>query len=161
MLVQENTLELFADYYQFYLQDETVDGNLSESWTQEAVDRLLAITEGTIGVGTVRNMTVPVTIKIFSEEPALFDTFLYDQINECDLAINSGRIVVAGCTDYFPEAKRIETEVGLYRVRLYYQNLNLLRENDLEGDDTYELHLWKIHTPSNVVIRKHYNKASA
>jgi len=51
---------LFADYFQFYLQDESAGGDLSNSWTQEAVDRLLAVAPGTLGVGTVRNMNVPV-----------------------------------------------------------------------------------------------------
>lgn len=156
MLVQEHNLELFADYFQFYIQDETVDGNLSESWTQEAVDRLLAITDGTLGIGTVRNMSVPVTIKLFSKEPALFNIDLYDQVNECDLRITSGKVVIAGCTDYFPDAKRIETAPGLYRVRVYYQKLNTLRENELEGDDHYELHLWKAHSNSGINILKQY-----
>jgi hypothetical protein len=40
---------LFADYFKFYLQDESADGDLSNSWTQEAVDRLLAVAPGTIG----------------------------------------------------------------------------------------------------------------
>jgi hypothetical protein len=44
--------KLVADYHQFYLQDESAMGNLSDSWTQEAVDRLLALAPGTIGVGT-------------------------------------------------------------------------------------------------------------
>ena len=58
MATQRHHLELFADYHQFYLQDEVADGNLGDSWTPEATDRLLAITEGTIGVGTLRNMKV-------------------------------------------------------------------------------------------------------
>ena len=38
-------LDLFADYFQLYIQDEKVAGNLSDSWTQESVDMLLATTE--------------------------------------------------------------------------------------------------------------------
>ena len=30
---------LFADYFQFYLQDEDADGDLSEEWTDETVSR--------------------------------------------------------------------------------------------------------------------------
>ena len=40
---------LFADYFQFYLQDETVEGDLSDAWTQETVENLLATAPGTIG----------------------------------------------------------------------------------------------------------------
>ena len=53
-------LALFADYFQFYIQDEAAKGDLSEAWSEEATDRLLAIAPGTIGIGTVRNMEVPI-----------------------------------------------------------------------------------------------------
>ena len=55
-------LELSADYHQFYLQDEEASGDLSDSWSKEAVERLLAIAPGTVGVGTVREDDVPVEI---------------------------------------------------------------------------------------------------
>lgn len=80
--------KLFADYHQFYLQDECVTGDLSESWTQEAVDRLLAVARGTIGVGTVRNMTVPVVVEVADTEPDE-DTTKWDQVNECDFEVQS------------------------------------------------------------------------
>ena len=38
--------KLFADYYQFYLQDECAEGNLGDSWSPEAVERLLAVGRG-------------------------------------------------------------------------------------------------------------------
>ena len=56
--------ELFADYFQFYLQDEAASGDLSDAWTPEAVEQLLAIGPGVIGVGTVRNVDVPVEIEV-------------------------------------------------------------------------------------------------
>ena len=50
-----------------------MDGDLSDKWTTETVEQLLATTDGTIGVGTVRNMDVPVTIKTFETEPTIFN----------------------------------------------------------------------------------------
>lgn len=141
----EINLELFADYFQFYIQDEEVEGNLSDSWTDHANRILLATTTGTIGVGTVRNMDVPVTLKLFETQP----DYLPDpgntigQINECDIEISSGKLVIAGCIDYFPDAKRISLENGIYRARIYYANLDTISEDGLEGDDYYEIHLWK------------------
>jgi hypothetical protein len=133
--------KLFADYYQFYLQDECVTGDLSDSWTQEAIDRLLAVAPGTIGVGTVRNMTVPVVVEIADTEPDE-DTTKWDQVNECSFEVQSGRIVVAGCTDYFPEAARIDVEPSSYRARIYYGSLDALSKDGLEGDDHYRIVLW-------------------
>lgn len=144
MLINEIKLMLFADYFQFYIQDENAEGNLSDKWTEETAQRMLAITEGTIGIGTVRNMDVPVTIKIFDAEPS-FKTDpenVIGQINECDLEVSSGKIVIAGCTDYFPDAKRIVLGNGIYRARIYYENLDKLSDDGLDGEDCYEIHLW-------------------
>ncbi len=89
---------LFADYFQFYLQDERVEGVLANAWGEQAVTNLLAVSPGTISVGTVRNMEVPVEVEVLDSEPVLsFDE--WDQVNECDIEVKSGVIVVAGCTD--------------------------------------------------------------
>jgi len=140
---QKFEFELFADYFQFYLQDESVTGDLSDSWTPEAVDRLLATAPGTIGVGTVRNMNVPVVVEVSDEDPGNGDTTDWDQVCECSVEVPSGRIVVAGCTDYFPDAARIDVSPGWYRARIYYGDLDSVSENGLEGKDHYQLVLWK------------------
>ena len=133
---------LFADYFQFYLQDEDADGDLSEEWTDETFNNLLAIAPGTIGVGTVRNMDVPVEVEVLDSAPdESFDA--WDHVNECDLEIKSGTIVVAGCTDYFAEAARIQVEPGNYRARIYYGDLNSLSDDGLDGDDHYKVALWR------------------
>ena len=143
---------LFADYFQFYLQDEKVDGNLSDAWNEQAVTNLLAVAPGTIGVGTVRNMEVPVEVEVLESEPV--ETFdAWDQVNECDLEIASGTIVIAGCTDYFPEAERIQVEPGSYRARLYYGKLDSLSEDGLDGDDHYRVVLW-MSEPQGVRVLK-------
>ncbi len=134
----EYSFELFADYFQFYLQDEQAEGDLSEIWTTHAVNNLLALVPGTIGVGTVRNMTVPVTVEVVETAPTdnLED---WDQVNECSIHVPTGRIVVFGCTDDFPDAARIVVVPGSYRARIYYGNLDTLREGGLEGDDNYKI----------------------
>jgi len=149
--------KLFADYFQFYLQDERVKTDLSESWTQEAVDRLLAVAPGMIGVGTVRNMIVPVVIEVSDEEPASDDASAWDQINECSLELQSGRIVVAGCTDYFPDAPRVDVKPGSYRARVCYGDLDSLSENGLEGRDHYKVVLWEA-APGPVKVIKSRSK---
>jgi hypothetical protein len=155
-MIKEIKLDLFADYFQFYIQDEIVSGDLSEQWTDKTVEQLLALTDGTIGIGTARNMNVPVTIKIFDKEPEfLIDSEnTFGQINECDIEVKSGKIVVAGCTDYFPEAKRIELENGIYRARIYYGNLDKLSEDGLDGD---EIHFWLSNKSEDLKIIRNRN----
>jgi hypothetical protein len=134
-------LSLFADYHQFYIQDEAVGGDLSEAWNDEATDRLLAIAPGTIGIGTVRNMDVPVTVEIHDREPG-DDSSEWDHVVEASLEVTSGRTVIAGCTDYFPDAMRIPVNRGTYRARVSYGGLDTLSADGLEGDDHYRLQLW-------------------
>jgi hypothetical protein len=132
--------EIFADYFQFYLQDESADGNLGESWTEEAVARLLAVAPCTIGIGTVRNMQVPVIVEVLETEPAQ-DLDLWDHVVECSLDVPTGRIVIAGCTDYFPDAARINVAPGVYSARISYGSLDTLSEDELRGHDHYRVQL--------------------
>jgi len=139
--MQTHEFTLFADYFQFYVQDEHAVGNLADSWTEEAVDRLLAVAPGVIGVGTVRNMDVRVSIEILKSTPPL-DLGSWDHMVECSLVARGSRLVVAGCTDYFPEAARIPVTPATYRVRVSYGALASLSEDGLNGDDHYKLQLW-------------------
>ena len=134
-------LKLFADYHQFYIQDEDVDGNLSDAWTDEAVERLLAVAPGTVGIGTVRNVDVPVTIAVLEREPVL-DADKFDHVVECSIAVKNGAMVAAGCTDYFPDAARIKVPPGPYRVRASFEGLDSVSDDELEGSDHYHLQLW-------------------
>lgn len=160
-IINEVNLTLFADYFQFYIQDENAVGDLSDKWTDEAVNFHLATTDGAVGIGTVRNMNVPVSLKIVNSEPQFLvdNAHAIGQINECDLEVSSGKIVVAGYTDYFPDAKRIELANGIYRLRIYYGNLDKISEDGLDGEDFYEIHLWKTHKKESIkIIRNKQNQ---
>ena len=141
-MTQSYLFNLFADYFQLYLQDEEAEGSLENSWTPEAINQLLALAPGIIGIGTVRDMTVPLSIEIVDQVPDE-EIGEWDQINECSIEIPSGRFIVSGCSDYLPEAPRISVTKGTYRARIYYGKLNTLRENGLEGDDHYKVIFWK------------------
>ncbi len=146
-------MNLFADYFQFYLQDEAAEGDLSDSWTDEATDRLLAVAPGTVGVGTVRNMEVPVSVEVLEGEPPL-DAAEWDHMTECSIQIDSGQLVVAGCTDYFPDAMRISLAPGTYAVRVSYGGLASLSADGLDGDDHYRVQLWPGATTAAKVIKQ-------
>ena len=148
--------ELFADYFQFYLQDEQAEANHAEAWTDEAVENLLGTAPGIVCVGTVRNMDVPVTIEVCDTEPVL-DLAPWDHVMECDIDIPSGRLVVAGCTESFPDAARITLEPGCYRARILYGALDSLSEDRLDGDDHYHVLLWKAASAGTHVIKRRPN----
>jgi hypothetical protein len=134
-------LELFADYFQFYLQDEAADANLGEAWDEAATERMFAVATGMIGIGTAGNMEVPVTLEVHDAEPShnLAD---FDHVVEGALVVTTGPLVVAGCTDYFPDADRIPLEPGIYRVRLSSSGLSTRSADGLDGNDHYLVQLW-------------------
>jgi hypothetical protein len=134
--------QIFADYHQFYLQDDDMSfGDLSNAWTDEATNRLLAVASHVIGVGTVRNMKVPVSVVIHESSPKI-NPGEWDHITTASLQIDSGRIVVAGCTDYYPDAARIEVKPGVYEAIICYANLASLSPDGLKGEDSYHIHLF-------------------
>ena len=133
--------ELLADYFQLYLQDETAKGDLGEAWTEEACALKLAVVPGIIGVGTARDMTVPLTVEIHESDPGEIPG-TWDQINNCSIDITSGKLVVSGCTDYFPTAARIELPPGKYNARIFYGGQNTISSDGLSGDDHYTVALW-------------------
>ena len=129
-------LQLVADYFQFYLQDEPASGDLSDAWSQDAVDRLLAVAPGVVGVGTVSNIDVPVALEVLRTPPP-DDSEAFDQVNECTLVVAQGPLVLAGCTDYFPDATRIPATPDTYRVRVSYRLAKAPSDKEL-----YRLQLW-------------------
>jgi len=153
----EYRYDLFADYFQFYLQDEQAEGDLSKSWTPQATEDRLALAPSTIGVGTARNMTVPVTVVVRDSPPATDDFDQWDHICECSIDIPSGRLVVAGCTDYFRDAARIQIAPGEYRARIYHGDLDALSADELDGDDHYQVVLWPASYAEPEVIKRHHD----
>lgn len=140
--MREFQFELFADYHQFYLQDDDRSkGDLADAWTREATDRLLAVAPHVIGVGTVRNMDVPVFVMLHEKRPMIREDE-WDHVTTASVRIDTGRIVVAGCTDYFPDAQRIDVEPGVYEAIICYGNLETLSEDGLDGEDSYHVHLF-------------------
>jgi len=138
-------LTIFADYHQFYIQDDDDRfGDLSEAWTDEAVNRLLAVSDHVVGVGTVRNSDVAVVLETCDQVPELAPD-QWDRINKAELECDTGRLVVAGCTDYFPDAFRLEVQPAKYDLIIGYRNLDVASPNDMEGDDTYHVFIARQH----------------
>lgn len=84
----------------------------------------------------------PVTVEVLEAVPDS-DLDSWDHVPECSIEVPSGRIVIAGCTDYFPEAARNDVKPGTYHARISYGSLNTLSEDGLDGDDRYRVQLWR------------------
>lgn len=151
--MKSHRLEIFADYYQFYLQDEAAEGSLSDAWDEEATHRMLAVSTGVVGIGTARNMGVPVTLELLEAEPSCaLDSF--DHVVEGALVIATGPLVVAGCTDYFPDAQRFDLRPGTFRIRLSVSGLSSISPDGLDGNDHYLVQLWPGVSIEPVVLKQ-------
>jgi len=141
MLIRKQEFQTLAEYHQFYLEDDNSPHNTGDIWNEKTVGLMLAVEEGLVAVGTARGLEVPVTVEIHDSEPGL-ELENYSRANECSLNVTADKIVILGCTDYQPDAERIEIEPGFYRVRVLYGNLESVID-EWEGEDFYVLQLWK------------------
>lgn len=149
----QQTFTLFADYFQFSLQDDDrtagVDG---AAWTPEAMIARMANGERFVAIGAARNLEVPVTIELANRSPEVDPGASH--VVEADLVVSTGRVVVAGCTDEFERAARIPVEVGRYRVRVTYR---LNRPDDDGFGDYYDylVVLWPttVSSPRRVLVQ--------
>lgn len=151
--MQAFELSLFADYYQFYIQDETATGPDGSVWNDEASSRMFGHSDGIVMIGTYRNTDVPVRIEVWDTPPEL-DTQEWDRMGECSLLVQSGILVVAGCTDYSPDANRISVEKGAYRVRISHGGADSVAEDGLDGDDRYRVQLWPSDMGPSLILKQ-------
>lgn len=146
-------VEIYPDYHQFYLIDNNVDPDFTGIWTPNALKNMIGLKNGLVGISTARISNIPITLTVRDFAPAI-ELDKYDKINECSLNVPSGKIVVMGCTDYIPEAKRIIVNPGVYRLYIKYGNLDKISEDALEGEDFYEIDMWLENEEKDMVVIK-------
>lgn len=151
---ERHQFEVFADYHQFFLIDENDDHLVPEDISNEDIERRMIPARGVVTIFTARNMTVPVTIEVHSSEPAV-DLTLWDHVVEGSLEVKSGKVVVMGCTDYYPDSPRVRCSRGWQRVRAHYGDLESLSDDGLDGADHYMIQLWPAPKGELVLLKEH------
>ncbi len=121
-------VQLVADHHQFHVRDGERFIDISDAWTVKAVENLLAVAEHVVGVGTVSDAKVSVTIEVLDSEPAL-ELDRVDHATEASLQIVSGTLAVLGCTEDYAKAKRLELANGWWRLRTLQAGLGRARES--------------------------------
>jgi hypothetical protein len=133
------TVELSADYFQFYLWDRGMTDQAPEEYTREDVRRRLKTGPHVVVIQPARNTTVPVTVEVHNAEPP-YDPDSWDHIAEASLHLPKGRLQLHECTGGV--AAELAVEPGWYRVRSFHGGLGTLDESGLEGEDHYLAVLW-------------------
>ena len=105
------TFSVFADYNQFFLLDDIVQPPYPDVIPQSAIEQRFQIIPHLIAVYTSDATTVSVKVKICEVEPKP-NLESWSHIVRCPLEVPSGRMTLAGCTDYLPSCPRIEVPSG-------------------------------------------------
>ena len=130
---------LLADYHQFYLADDIAKLPETE-YTAADLRARIVTSEQALVAFTVRNMDVQVRVELHGEEPRI-------DHEEADHVVmgsfrTSGRIVIAGLSDWVPDAARASVPPGTLCAMVIFTGLDTLSEDGLDGDDRYVVHLW-------------------
>jgi hypothetical protein len=143
-MIVEADLKLFADYFQIYLADSSFDDDWSDGWKEpSALEDRFVVRPRVLVFMTERNTTVPVHIAAYKIAPDLSRELpLADHAVRAGLLVMSGKLVVAGCTDYFPDAFSLRVSAGFYCAT--FLSFGLGSVEGLKGDDRYELHVWQV-----------------
>jgi hypothetical protein len=151
-----HTFSVFADYFQFIVQDEMSDDDFANIWSVEALAAQTAFGRSALCPGTLRNVTVPVDVVIAEADPHLSLEGV-DHAVEGSIEIPTGRVVVMGCTDYFPDASRFEVKPGTYRVLAVMTGIASIKNEWEPADDRYAVYLWPGSARSPKLL-KHWKK---
>ncbi len=84
---------------------------------------------------------MPVEIVVTESEPEIgLDEV--DHAVEGSLALPSGQVVVMGCTQYFPDAPRLQVQPGTYRALAVMIGVGSIKNEWEPADDKYVVYLW-------------------
>lgn len=146
---------LFADYHQFYLVDAAQTDDVPVQWTDEDVRARILVGPHAVIFSTERNMSVPVQVHLHETEPEL-------DLTSVDHAVSGrfeslGEVVIAGLTDYLPDAARLTVPAGPLCAMAVSTGLGTLSEDGTVGDDAYVVHLWHCPAPMPVRVLEQWN----
>jgi hypothetical protein len=107
----------------------------------DAGGRRAAHGDGVIGIGTARNVEVPVEVHLLDAAPA-DDSAAFQHVTECSVAVPTGKLVLNGPTDSNDRARILDVPKGTVVVRASHTGLDTLSDDGLRGKDRYRLQIW-------------------
>jgi hypothetical protein len=148
---------LFADHFQFCVQDALTDETLPVHWEPEEQEALAFVGAQVIHVATIRELDVAVTAEISEKQPADGESLDdWDHVVECAISLPSGKLLFTSVSQDIHETQRLEVEPGTYGVRIYYESLDEVDDEGFEGEDSYRVRLWKTDDPPPTTILKQW-----
>lgn len=139
-------LKLFADFHQIHVAAPETKCSLEDAWTAQATEDRIAANEEIVGVRTEHAAAVAVSVEVLAAEPEP-DLAKWDHVTEASLSAATGELLIAGCTDYWPDAKRIALPVGAWRLRASHTGL-------ANGREQIAIQLWQAREGEPLVLKR-------
>jgi hypothetical protein len=133
-------LTIFADYFQFIVMDMESGDDFSSLWTDEALERMVAVGNSAVSLGTLRNVDVEVEIHVVDELPKL-PLAEYDHIAEGSFNTPTGSLAVMGCTGFLPDAYRVDVAPGSYQFLYLVRGVSSITDEWSPASDLYILYI--------------------
>lgn len=143
-MIEARKITLVPDYHQFYIHDsETgIDPN-DDGWTRSEMADRIHVALCHVSVTTMSEEQVEVEILVQDDPPGDDDFAAWDHVAEGSIDVPSGTLVVAGCTEDFETAARVDVGVGRYRARVYCGGFDTVDEYGYSGKDHYRILLYR------------------
>ena len=146
-------LEVYADYYQFYVQDLASTCDTSIIWDEpDSTKNGLVVGPGLVAISTKRYGTVPVRLEWYPKKPK-FQWEGIDRVSEAGIEVTTqlgaGILISASPLPVFDAITP-----GLYGVRSMAWGLDNVT-SDSEGGDHYIVQLWPV---TKLPPRKHLRR---
>lgn len=134
-------LSIFADYFQFIVQDEESKDDFGELWRDAPAGMMVAAGETALSFGTLRNVDVEVELHVVDEPPEIRSD-QFDHVVEGAFASPIGKILVLGCTEDFKEASRLEIAPGSYGFLYLISGVHTIKHEWEPAEDLYSVYIW-------------------
>ena len=125
----------------FSLFDDDVQAADPVVWELLPEDQLFVVGDRIVSVRARHDASVRVLVDVRESAPEANEPNQL-LVGECSLDVPSGRIVIAGSQDYYPDAARIPVRPALYRVRIYAGSLDTVYGGLRKTQDHYRVVLW-------------------
>jgi hypothetical protein len=150
------SLKILADYFHIKLVSDLDKDDHSPTWNDEEMEVMVSAGTYCVYVFTVRNMNVPLTIHVSDGIP-IINQEEFDQIVECSIDCSSGYLEIENAIECMDSVCTQLLPSGFYGAYVCFKNLNSISEDGIEGNDSYQVFLWRIPSlyPINVMKYKH------
>ena len=137
--VAHASVEVFADYHQFYVQDGGISPPAPENWTADDMASRVKVAECVVVVCPFRDSRVPVELELHDAKPAQ-STEEWHHVVHCSLALPTGHLQVHECTG--GPVLDWHINPGQYELLVLFGGLATGSGNDLPEQDHYKVLLW-------------------